>query len=150
MEIQDVLQSKLDELLLELKQVRTTLKKAAVERDLWDRVEPDFRKRLDDLEKRLKLSKSEIKQSSQDAWSVMDTYARESASLFQECGNFLAGALIRSSGSDNGLCAVADGLLRELGKKARADWNSFTIVDHAERFVDFSRIIRLRFPVVDI
>ncbi len=85
-----------------------------------------------------------------DCWNQFQRVKRDCAALFQECLELTHGALGRAAGLDQGVCAIADSLLKHLGDLADLKWDRFTILDAGESFCDTAQVIRVRYPGTNI
>jgi hypothetical protein len=79
-------------------------------------------------------------------WRRLTKQKEKCAALFQECLNFLGGALLRNIERIDQLCQIADRLLFELSRRAGIEWNRSTILAEGNFFTEATGIIRLPFP----
>ncbi|MGA7731331.1 MAG: hypothetical protein WCD37_08665 [Chloroflexia bacterium] len=80
------------------------------------------------------------------SWKRFYDVQQASSALFSEALALSSSALARRRGLDNGLCRIADALLRQLSARASISWNRFTTVADGEFLGTLGQIIRLRFP----
>jgi len=83
-------------------------------------------------------------------WQDFETDRKACRDLIRECLAFVEGSLMRQKGFDNGLCSIADALLRQFNESAELGWNSFTLPADGESFEGLAEVIRLRFPITGI
>lgn len=86
----------------------------------------------------------------QSSWVEYESLRIKSQPLFAELLAFLHGALIRSSGLDNGLCAISDAMLRRLGSLSNVHWSRLTILADKEFLGSTAEIIRSSYPDASI
>src|SRR5262249_51406054 len=86
-----------------------------------------------------------------DWWKQFQEIQDRCQYLFRECLAFMQGALIRVTALDNGLCQIADSLIKVLNHRAgNLGWDRLTVLADAEFYRDMADIIRLRFPGMNI
>lgn len=112
---------------------------------------------LDDLEKRHAEDLNDPDHegtADKDAWAAYLKLLPEAEAIFAEYVDFLGGLALRDSGYDEGICQLADELLRAILRKDKARskdiddrWNSFTVpANHEVLDATVARIIRVGFP----
>src|SRR5262249_12447089 len=83
-------------------------------------------------------------------WSKFQLDRRDCKPLLAESLALLQGALTRKAALDEGMCAIADAMLRDLSVQTDISWPRFTIVATDEFYAEISGVIRLRYPEVGI
>jgi hypothetical protein len=88
----------------------------------------------------------ELKKSAWERYSAM--VYRESSTIFCEYLDFLSGLALRDTGLDQGMCRIADRLLRDGGRLPdNFTWDSLTIPTQREALqATLAKIVRLGFP----
>jgi hypothetical protein len=66
--------------------------------------------------------------------------------LLDECLMVVGGVLLRTGGIDQGACAIADHLIREISTAAQQGWMALTVPGQEERMSYSTGVIGLRFP----
>lgn len=79
-------------------------------------------------------------------WNRFHQIDIECRRLFRESLALVEGTIVRACGLDAGLCELADGVLRTLGRQADVRWDRFTILADTDTYTDMTEIIRVRFP----
>ena len=82
------------------------------------------------------------------AWEVYsDRVYQETNQVFCEYLDFLSGLALRDIGVDQGMCQIADRLLRDNGRVRDFAWDSLTIpAQHEALQATLAKIVRLGFP----
>lgn len=81
---------------------------------------------------------------------IAEQQSPESDVLREELMDFLAGALMRKQGLDQGVCAVAETLVADCVRRAGVNWASRVVLGSNPLFSTASEIIHYRFPDWDI
>lgn len=84
------------------------------------------------------------------SWQSFQRIRKDCQYLLSECLAFLEGALIRGAQLDEGLCEVADRLLKYLSDRTDIAYSRFTLLAEGEFLSGMTDIIRLRFPEFNI
>lgn len=129
-----------------------TLDSPILDASLRDRVRPAFevllKKHLGAL-KPLAGARRDGGSTLQD-WLTLKQARLAREAMYEEYLAFLGGVLVRSAGLDDGICDMADALLRQLARRADKPWGRLTVVSDATLLTTAADIIRLRFPELSV
>jgi hypothetical protein len=94
------------------------------------------------------LAKAEADPNLSRAWAdYRSTLDAKGTKLFTEYVDLLGGLALRQTGLDDGICAMADELIRGRGQIGTFNWNSLTIPAQREALEEtVAQIVRLGFP----
>jgi hypothetical protein len=85
-----------------------------------------------------------------ECWDTFRIRRYSCTVFFREYLALMEGALVRSAGLDDGLCDIADALLRYLSQRADIYWGRFTVLAEGEFYGHMAQVVRLRFPAESI
>lgn len=117
-----------------------------VKNDLYQKMRPW----LDTINGHLKslgnVKPEDVDQLSEKAWDdYTDIMAKASELIFSEYVEFLGGLALRDAGLDEGICRIADELMRSCGSVGITQWSALTIPASKEAST-LARSIRMGFP----
>jgi hypothetical protein len=94
------------------------------------------------------LARAEAEPNLTRAWAdYRSTLDAKGTKLFTEYVDLLGGLALRQTGLDDGICAMADELIRGRGQIGTFNWNSLTIPAQREALEEtVAQIVRLGFP----
>jgi hypothetical protein len=136
--------------LRDLDEAERVLENRALDAGLRERVRAPFTREFKRRRDALKHQEQELTSGETallDTWRDFRQTHADCGALYRECLALTVGALNRAAGLDGGLCAIADALLDDLGRRlADIKWGRFTLLAEGEFFADLAGIIRLQFP----
>lgn len=147
----DILLAQIQALLQQLKSVKKSLSAEQIEENMRDAANFRFANVISQAETKLQGYQDYISDVPDDY--DLSGYAHELAAqkkgcaeLFNECLNFLGGALLRKLEPIDELCRIADTMLFQLSKKVGVEWNRLTILAEGNYYTETTGVIRLPFP----
>lgn len=152
MDERQLLQLRIENLAQELSRAESGLDAKPIDPALRERVRGRFnvffnKKRLDLQTLRSMVAKS---LPLDQCWATLADISGDSSDLFREFLALLQGAVVRSSGLDDGLCRIADAMLDNVSHRTEVAWGRITILAEGEFYYPMAAIIRLRFPEVSL
>src|SRR6266508_3431553 len=148
MDPRNLLRNRIDALAQELDRAGQAIQAEKIEPTLRKRVEARFANDVATQQAKLKVVRGDVDAdvALDQCWDAFAIEQKACRDLFRECLVVVQGALLRSAALDNGLCPIADALLRGLGQRSAVGWDRFTILGEEALIVPLADIIRLRFP----
>lgn len=119
---------------------------AKVKEDLDDKIGSWFNEIDDDIKALSGAPSTELNQQIEKAWGDYNKImSQQSQLVFSNYVEFLGGLALRGAGLDEGICRVADELMRSCGSFGTTHWSALTIPASQEAMT-LARSIRVRFP----
>jgi hypothetical protein len=114
--------------------------------DLNDTIGPWLDKIAESIKALSAAQPGEINQLMEKAWrDYNEIMSEQSQLIFSDYVEFLGGLALRDAGLDEGICRIADELIRSCGSVGRTQWSALTIPASQEA-VTLAASIRMRFP----
>lgn len=155
---ENLLIAHIDALIKNLQRIDTLLKNNKIEKQFravygkFSLATTPLRKDLAKLREKVQRS-SLAEQELAEAWQIYAASQQDAQRVFAQCLDILGGMYVRTMELEEGICDLAEHLVRHYVRQTGIDWSSVMILGEERLFdnvAQTTQIIRLRFPEWDV